>query len=237
MSPRYAVPGLIPALGEVWQPVGPTSTLVTAHLVRVSAVAPLVPPGLEIVRVLPGLTLASTLLSFYGPGSTLEYNEFVVACALVRAGGATGFYVSHIYVDSADSVTGGRRMGLPKELASFGWDGARPGVATIRQNGAPLCTIRYGRPWLSVPTTLSSGSISVLDDGQVVHFGSKVRGRWGLVRARIEVPQESPLAGVPLRWPVLSLVCGAMRGEMGLDLRPVGTVRPRAEPLLAPVTG
>ena len=89
LSPRYAVPGTIPAAGEVWQPVGPTTTLLTAHLVPVAAVAPLVPAGLEIVRVLPGRTVASTLLSYYGPGSTLVYHELVVACALVRCGGAT----------------------------------------------------------------------------------------------------------------------------------------------------
>ena len=242
MPPKYATPGTIPAEGEVWQPVGPTTTLLTAHLVRVADIAPLVPAGLEIVRVLPGRTLASTLLSFYGPGSTLVYHELVVACALVRCGGATGFFVSHIYVDSADSVTGGRRMGLPKEMAVFAWDGAQPGVAKV--SGAlpggglgELCTIRHGRAPFRVGFSLGGGSLSVMDDGRVMHFGSKIRGRWGLVRARIEVPASSPLAAVPLGQPLVSLMSGPMQGEMGLDFRPVGKVRPRTTPLLVPVAG
>ena len=227
MTPRYAEPGTIPAAGEVWQPVGPTTTLLTAHLVPVAAVAPLVPKGLEIVRVLPGRTVASTLLSYYGPGSTLVYNELVVACALVRCGGATGFFVSHIYVDSEASVTGGRRMGLPKEMATFDWDGARPGVARIGTEAGPLCTIRYGRPLFSLRVPISSGSISVLDDGQVMHFGATIDGRWGAVKARIEVPAGSALSSVPLGRPVVALASGPMRGEMGLGLRAVGRVAPR----------
>ena len=235
MAPRYATPGTIPEAGEVWQPVGPTATLLTAHLVPVAAVRAMVPAGIEIVSVLPGYTLASTLLSYYGPGSTLEYHELVVGCAYVRHGGAHGVFVSHIYVDSADSVTGGRRMGLPKEMASFAWNGAMPGEACVTGPSGILCRVRYGRPGLRVRVPITGGTVSVLDSGEVVHFKSRIEGKWGFAGASLDVPANSPLAAVQLGQPFVSLVSGPMRAEMGLEFRAVGQVRRRSRPLLAPV--
>jgi hypothetical protein len=221
---RYATRGTIPALGEVWQPVSPTTTVLTAHLVDVAAARAFVPPELPIVSVLPGKTLASTLLSYYGPDSTMPYNELVVAGALVRAHGRIAPYVTHIYVDHADSVTGGRRMGLPKEMASFAWDGAQPGVATIvRHDGLPLVTVRYGRPGVRVPFTLAGPTISVLE-GQAWRFTSKMTAHWGLSRVHLEVPAASPFAGLGLGAPLAGIVGGPMRGEMGLDMRALGSV-------------
>ena len=240
MSERNdAAHGAIPTLGEVWLPIGPTRTVVTAHLVRVRDVAAYVPAGIEIVRVVPGWTVASTLLSFYGPGSTLEYNELVIAPALVRAGGARGAWVSHIWVDSDDSIIGGRRMGLPKESARFAWDEERHrrGRCLVSApDGTPIASVSYGVPRLSVPWALRGAAVSVLDDGTVVHFGSLVRARWGAAGAVVHLPATSPAAGIPLGGALVSLVSGPMRGEMGLDLRRIARVAPRAEPLLD-VTG
>jgi acetoacetate decarboxylase len=53
----------------------------------------------------------------------LEYSELIVIAGLVRYSGQIGGWVSHIYVDNADSVAGGRNIwGLPKELAEFIWE-------------------------------------------------------------------------------------------------------------------
>jgi hypothetical protein len=221
-SPHYATRGTIPELGQVWQPVGPTTTLLTAHLVRTDAARAFVPSGLSMVSVLPGWTVAATLLSYYGPESTLEYHELVVTAGLVRYRGAIAPFVSHIYVDNADSVTGGRRMGLPKEMAHFDWDGARPGIARLtRHDGVPLCTVRYGAPALAMPLTLAGPTISTIG-GEAWRFTSKMSARWGLARVRYEVPEVSPFAVLGLGAPLLGLVAGAMRGEMGLGMHALG---------------
>jgi hypothetical protein len=65
-----------------------------------------VPSKLRIVSVLPGKTIGGVYLASYGPGSVLEYNELIVAAALTRHAGRSGFWISHIYVDDADSVAG-----------------------------------------------------------------------------------------------------------------------------------
>jgi hypothetical protein len=221
-APRFAEPGTIPALGEVWQPVGPTMTLLTAHLVPIAAVRPLVPRGLSIVPVWPGYTLGSTLLSYYGPESTLEYHELVVAGALVRYGRTIAPFVTHIYVDSERSVTGGRRMGLPKELALFDWNGRAPGVATLSlPSGTPLCAVRYGAPGLGMSLRLAGPTISVIGDA-AWHFRSGMRGRWGLTSAHVEIPPASPVAQLRMGRALAAVACGPMRGEMGLGMRPLG---------------
>lgn len=216
--------GTVPRLGEVWEPVGPTMTLLTAHLVRVRDVAPFVPPGLVIQPVLPGYTVASTLLSYYGPESTLEYNELVVAGALVRHRGRVAPFVTHIYVDSERSVTGGRRMGLPKELATFDWNGRAPSTARVtRVDGVPVATIAYGRRGTGLTLRLAGPTISVIGR-EVWRFTSWMRGAWGLTRASVEAPPTSPVAPLQLGRALVALSCGPMRGRMGESMRTIGTL-------------
>lgn len=214
--------GTIPALGEVWEPVGPTMTLLTAHLVRVRAVRPLVPDGLHVIHVLPGWTVASTLLSYYGPTGTMEYHELAVAGALVRHGRHVAPFVTHIYVDREESVVGGRRMGLPKEMATFTWDGRRPGHAVVmRDDGVPVTTIRYGRRGIDLMMRLRSPSLTTIGS-EVWAFRSWIRGAWGLTPAAFEVPTESPLAPLGLGTALVAASCGPMRGRMGERMRLVG---------------
>lgn len=219
---RPATRGTIPALGEVWEPVGPTMTLLTAHLVRAAAVRPFVPDGLHIVHVLPGWTLASALLSYYGPTGTMEYHELALAGALVRHGRHVAPFVTHIYVDREDSVVGGRRMGLPKEMATFAWDGRRPGQAALtRADGVPLATIRYGGRGLDLTMRLRSPSLTTIGR-EVWAFRSWIRGAWGLTSAAFEVPPASPLAPLGLGKALIATSCGPMRGRMGEKMRLVG---------------
>ncbi|HEY9821570.1 MAG TPA: acetoacetate decarboxylase family protein, partial [Candidatus Sericytochromatia bacterium] len=87
------------------------------QLIDIERVRPLIPTEFEIISVLPGKTVGGVYLSYYGSGSVLEYSELIVAAGMVRYSGKIGGWVSHIYVDNADSVAGGREIwGLPKEL-------------------------------------------------------------------------------------------------------------------------
>ncbi|MEU6709806.1 acetoacetate decarboxylase family protein [Streptomyces wuyuanensis] len=59
---------------------------------------------------------------------TLCCDELVVG-PLVRSGRRIGLLAQHIWVDDPASLWGGRRLwGIPKQLASFSWDG--PTVTT-----------------------------------------------------------------------------------------------------------
>ena len=77
------------------------------------------PTGL---RPLLGARTRIVTLVRYLPGSTLTYDELIIATPALL-GARPGLYIEYIWVDSIPSLWGGRRIwGLPKELATFTWD-------------------------------------------------------------------------------------------------------------------
>jgi acetoacetate decarboxylase len=79
----------------------------------------------------------------YLEGSTLVYDELLIGTP-ARADLCPGVYVDYLYVDSAVSLWGGRRIwGLPKELATFAWDGETCQIAD--GEGEPLATLQVHR--------------------------------------------------------------------------------------------
>lgn len=188
----------------------------TIHLFQAESVAPLIPPELSIVKVLPGRTLGVFGFAHYGPGSMVEYNELIVAPALVRAEGKIGFWVSHIYVDHPDSLAGGREIwGVPKELANFSWhEGSRREVSA-RINSRLLCRMSIQRAWPLWRQSLSFPTFSVLD-GELLRFIGAVDAKVSWSSGSVEVPADSPFGNLRFGRPWLSLwhdqmnlVCGA----------------------------
>lgn len=83
----------------------------TLRLVDHARARAFVPPGLDVISVLPGKTLGGVYLTAYGPGSALPYHELIFVAALVRMGAHVGGWISHIYVDHPEAMAGGRESG------------------------------------------------------------------------------------------------------------------------------
>lgn len=176
--------------------------LLTLHLLDVDRVRHLIPKELDIKTVWPGKTVGGVYFSYYSPGSALEYNELIVAPALVSYQGKVGAWVSHIYVDNPDSVVGGREIwGLPKELAEFSWENDRR--VTVRQGDRMLCKFKYNQPWLAWPQKFRGSSFSTMN-ADVLLFSAELEARLGLIGSKIEVPAESPFSEIGLGQPFLS---------------------------------
>ena len=98
-----------------------------------------------------------------------------------------GMVVSHIYVDSPESMRGGRAIwGLPKELAEFEYDGR---TFTARQNGDTLLRARIRRrpgflPLL-IPTPITSHAGDTIGR-------ARIKAAPALVT--LDVPPSSPFA-------------------------------------------
>ncbi|AFZ23321.1 acetoacetate decarboxylase [Cylindrospermum stagnale PCC 7417] len=174
----------------------------TLHLVNIDQVRPLIPSELEIITVWPGKTLGDVYLSHYGSGSVLEYSELIVAPAFVSYQGKIGAWISHIYVDNADSVAGGQEIwGLPKELAEFTWEqGER---VTVRQGRQKLCSLNYHRQNLAWRQRLAISSFSAMGADLLI-FSSEFESLLGLINSQLEVPAESAFSGIGLGQPFLS---------------------------------
>ncbi|BAY35024.1 hypothetical protein NIES2107_69350 (plasmid) [Nostoc carneum NIES-2107] len=171
------------------------------HLVNVEQVRSLVPLELDIISVWPGKTVASVYLSYYGSNSVLEYSELIVVPAIVSYQGKIGGWISHIYVDHVDSVAGGREIwGLPKELADFEW---QENNVTVRQGKRKLCTLNYTQKSLAWRQWLGASSFSAMGADLLV-FAAEMESRLGLINSKLEVPRESPFAGICLGQPFLT---------------------------------
>lgn len=180
------------------------------HLIDIERVRPLIPPEFEIVSVWPGKTLGGVYLSYYGSGSVLEYNELIVAPAMLSYSGKIGGWVSHIYVDNSDSVAGGREIwGLPKELAEFTWTKGDRASVSVRQGDRQLCSLSYSRQSLEFPIPFNGNFFSTLGSN-ILLFQGELRSRLGLASGKLEVPPESPFASLDLGQPWLTAYCDEM---------------------------
>lgn len=171
-------------------------------LMPVARARPFVPDDLEIVTVLPGLTLGAIAAARYGAGSILEYSELVVVPALVRAGEAVGGWISHIYVDDPTSQLGGQSIwGLPKELATFEWEtqvetrGADSTLLRVSRHGERMLDFWAAPRWFPVPTAFDLPVISRVD-GRPQPWGAKLACRMRLTSFHLVMAPEAPFASL-----------------------------------------
>lgn len=164
-----------------------------------------VPDDLEIVSVLPGMTLSALAVARYTEGSVLTYSELLIAPALVRSGDATGGWISHIYVDDEASVRGGREIwGLPKELATFEWErqpeprGRDSTLLKVYRNGALILDFWAVPRWFGAPASFDLPVISMVD-GKPSRWHAALSCRARMASYHLEIPSEAPFAGLPPR--------------------------------------
>ncbi len=185
----------------------------TLHLVNIERSRPLIPAELKILPIWPGKTLGAVYLSFYGSGSVLEYSELIVVPAVVIYRGKIGPWISHIYVDNADSMAGGREIwGLPKEMADFTWEQGKR--VTVRQGDQKLCTLNYNQQNLAWRQQLAVSTFSTMGSN-VVTFPAVCECLLGLIACELKIPAESPFSGMNLSQPFLTVRCEQMKLQIG----------------------
>ncbi|MNR86730.1 acetoacetate decarboxylase [compost metagenome] len=160
-----------------------------------------VPTDLEIVSVLPGMTLGAIAAARYTEGSILTYSELLVVPALVRSGGKTGGWISHIYVDDETSLQGGRSIwGLPKELATFEWEslaerGSNSTLLRVSQHGKLILDFWAAPRWVAAPTAFDLPIISLVE-GRPSPWHARISSRTRMTSTHLEIPPDAPFAGL-----------------------------------------
>jgi hypothetical protein len=183
----------------------------SAFLVPLSDVPVDLPPGCSAVRI-GRFGVVGTAWVSYEPGGVLSYHE-VMATLLVRRGWRVMPTIVRIWVDSETSRDGGRELwGIPKDLATFDFAGAR--FAAADDKGA----IASGtvRPRLGLPGRwpVAFSIVQWLDGAAKV---SPVRSRAGvsLSSARWSVEPAGPLGFLAGRRPLLSFSMRDFRMSFG----------------------
>ena len=153
--------------------------------------APPVPAGLT--PLLGGHRVVALVQYLEG---TLRYNELIIG-RFAHHGRKFALLVDNIWVDSRESVAGGRRIwGLPKELAEFSYSADK---VSIGDEHGDIATLHYDeRPsWLPEMAMAMPGF--GVQDGRLLFFVGRVRLRPRRTRLRIEslAPRFGALAGTP----------------------------------------
>ncbi len=108
-------------------------------------------------------------------------------------------WISHVYVDDGASLSGGRAIWrMPKQMAEFRLeDEAGTAAAEIRQGGQLLARVHVRPPRIRWPQPLIAPVLSGTGQERLFTLGRGL-GTVGPVRVEIDVPPESPLAGLAL---------------------------------------
>jgi hypothetical protein len=135
---------------------------------------------------------------------TLRYDELVIG-RLARRGLRMGIFVDHIWVDSPESVAGGRlHWGLPKELAEFHWTGDQ---ASVRDADGAIVTLTVDQRPARLPTVPLLAPGFGVRDGELLYSP-------GRVQVRLRAPSLRIAAWSP-RFASIGL-----RPRMGFDASP-----------------
>jgi len=161
-------------------------------------------------------------MGYFGPQSTLEYHEFIVAPALVKYKKQKGFFISHMYVDNEQSMIGGHKMGLPKEMVDVSWEGRRMDSIVIKKDNKNLISFDYSMRFGSVGFTGSASLLSIVGD-DVFYCENRLYSKWSLCKVRFQFPDSNSLdddfSKMGIGKPFLSVSGSRMQGEMGVDQR------------------
>ena len=202
----------------------------TLHLIDFSDAAKVIPKDLEIVQVLPGKTIGGLVLGKYESGSTLTYGELIAIAGLVRYGGKIGSWISHIYVDNASSIAGGREIwGLPKEEAQFFWQpegGANTDTysgAIVKQGDQILCNFTHAWQFNLWRLSGQFDSYSKLA-AELMRFESSAIGNLSIVSSRLEGPSTSPFAKLIDSQPWIALKAEALELTVAAPLSVHGRI-------------
>ncbi|HET9110878.1 MAG TPA: acetoacetate decarboxylase family protein [Ktedonobacterales bacterium] len=145
------------------------------------------------LRPLLGARTRVVALVRYLPGSTLVYDELIIATPALL-GWRPGLAIEYIWVDSLASLWGGRRIwGLPKEPAEFAWEDS--GVR-VSDDAGPLMSLAVDRSPARGPAfPLATASVGRVADA----WAYSVFPMWArLGRAGIRVRDLSPRFGFTL---------------------------------------
>ncbi len=165
----------------------------------VEAVRSLIPEGFQI-RSRKGYTLGALMWVHYTDTPVGPYEELLFMPARVRAGGKSGYCISHIWVDSRDSLESGKANWLiPKQLGRMRFESRdRLREASLQaEDGSPVAAMRFECPRFPPPVPMHSVVFPMpllqKRDGRTVFVPF---GGWGLaqpVRGDFEVTDRGAL--------------------------------------------
>jgi hypothetical protein len=149
-------------------------------------------------RVFPGRLILVMLLRYHE--GTLRYDELAMVSP-IRVGLRIFAYTHRIWVDSVESLWGGRKLwGIPKELAQFHWADDCVKVDTVH---GPITELRPSRGTFESPRVRTKMTgLAVDDSGQQLFCRGDMEGKLSTSRITIGLEtQKFPCRNIKLPVP------------------------------------
>ncbi|MBL8151088.1 MAG: acetoacetate decarboxylase family protein [Blastocatellia bacterium] len=182
------------------------------------------PPFLKIVEVFPGKTLAGVYVTYYKPGSTLEYNEALLSPALVSYKGKVGFWVSHIYVDSEESMIGGRLgLGMPKEIAGFRYAPGQKLSVTVVKDGDTILSLSCSKPFMLWRQNFKAAVFGLVGK-DLIRFSNNWNLKFGFTKVSLDIGLQSPLHNIKLGSPIISVYGQDINALLGKQAKLIAAI-------------
>jgi len=164
---------------------------------------PAVPQGVRPLKI-GGRGLVVTAWVDYRPGGVLAYRELMATVAVHNRLGIAAS-ITHIWVDSPESLAGGRALWhIPKELAEFSFGDELTATSIARA---------VYRPVAGLPVRVPS-AFSVVQDGPLVS-PVRVRAKPVAARSAWQVEPDGPLGFLHGRSPAFSVLARDFRMRFG----------------------
>jgi hypothetical protein len=163
-----------------------------------------------------GRALVVTAWVVYGPGSVLEYNEFMAA-VVVRAKIKPAVTVTHIWVDSPASAAGGRALwGIPKELGTFRTEAGAGFETSLMAKSGSIASFQFVRRVALPGHWRIAGRTAQAVEGSLKLTKFQALGRVQFGRGTWDFKESGPLRFLRERKPLLSLRFDQMAVSFGV---------------------
>jgi len=188
-----------------WELKGNGIALASLFLIKMDLIRPFIPEKLNIMPVMKGQTLGCVYYGCYGPGSEVEYNEFAFFPAITGFNNLKGLYTYCMYVDNPLATSGVyESSGIRKEIAAFNRD-IKSRKITVSQNEKIIAQIQYGRE-IVFPFTKRIYPPNIgITGNKVLLIKGDWEGRFGVIKTKWGITQQSPLYKFGLNNPLINL--------------------------------
>lgn len=209
-----------PAPWTMW-----SSVVFASFAVRAKAVASLVPPPLELMRMPGGLALAYLAVGRHDPPSTIESSE-LLAGVLVRHASrlAPAPHVLYNGVDNRRSQRGGYALWhLPRQLWQFEWHtGTIEHQVHIWDGTRLVCSIsKIPIKTRLLPVSFRTTLLNVIEEGEVALIVADLKVRIARAAWQFQPGPDGPLAAFK---PVGPMISSIVKGYAQLEpLQPLET--------------
>jgi len=191
--------------GNRFDPAKTGLCMAVFYLVPSARVRADMPPQLEVIDVLPGMTLGGVYAARLPQGEGAALNEFGVMPSYVRYGSKKGYFLKHFCGDSSGATSSCMIHDGPGcGDTEFDWAFTPKGAKLELHTGGTAMIAISMRPLVKRLPISSCFHFMCTRGDNVLFFKNRLASAIGLSMTSLTIPDSSPLSEIPLKYKLFS---------------------------------